>query len=218
MLIASKRAGRRRGIAPLLRYARDMSDRFDEAYREGSPPWDIGRAQPELVRLVEAGRITGRVIDIGCGTGENAIYFATAGLDVVGVDGSPDAIRQARDKARQRDVSIRFDVADVLDLSEHRMNFDTATDSGVFHVFEDEDRPRYARSVRGVLHPEAHLFLLCFSERQPGDWGPRRVTQAELRETFTDGWRMDSIEAAHFATRIDAALQVEAWLAAMTRV
>jgi cyclopropane fatty-acyl-phospholipid synthase-like methyltransferase len=196
----------------------NVADRFDEAYREGAAPWDIGRAQPDLVHLVESGLITGRVIDIGCGTGENALHIATAGLDVVGVDGSAEAIRQARDKARQRDVSIRFEVADVLDLAEHAQRFDTATDSGVFHVFADEDRPRYQRSVGGVLRPGGHLFLLCFSERQPGDWGPRRVTQAELRETFTGGWHLDSIEAAHLVTRIDDAPQVEAWLAAMTRL
>jgi SAM-dependent methyltransferase len=195
-----------------------MADRFDEAYREGAPPWDIGRAQPELVRLVEAGRITGRVIDIGCGTGENALYFAGTGLEVVGVDGSPEAIRQARDKARQRDVSIRFDIADVLDLLAYRQSFDTATDSGVFHVFDDDDRPRYAHSVRDVLRPGGSLFLVCFSEHQPGDWGPRRVTEAELRETFNDGWHIDSIEAAHFAVRLDDASQIEAWLAVMTRV
>jgi cyclopropane fatty-acyl-phospholipid synthase-like methyltransferase len=194
-----------------------MADRFDEAYREGSPPWDIGRAQPALVRLVDAGRITGRVIDIGCGTGENALYFAGAGLEVVGVDGSPEAIRQARDKVRQCEVSIRFDIADVLDLHAYRQSFNTATDSGVFHVFGDDDRPRYAHSVRDVLRPGGSLFLMCFSELQPGDWGPRRVTQAELRETFNDGWHIDSIEAAHFAVRLDAASQIEAWLAVMTR-
>jgi cyclopropane fatty-acyl-phospholipid synthase-like methyltransferase len=195
-----------------------MADRFDEAYREGSPPWDIGRAQPELMHLVEAGRITGQVIDIGCGTGENALYFANAGLDVVGVDRSPEAIRQARDKARQRGVAIQFDIADVLDLQAYRQSFDTATDSGVFHVFEDEDRPRYEHSVRDALRPGGHLFLMSFSEREPGDWGPRRVTQAELRDTFSDGWHIDSIEAAHFVTRLDDAPRVEAWLAAVTRL
>jgi cyclopropane fatty-acyl-phospholipid synthase-like methyltransferase len=195
-----------------------MADRFDGAYRAGSPPWDIGRAQPELVRLVEAGRLTGQVIDIGCGTGENALYFAGAGLDVVGVDAAPEAIRQARDKARRRGVTIRFDIADVLDLEAYRQSFDTATDSGVFHVFEDDDRPRYEHSVREVLRPGGHLFLMCFSDRQPGDWGPRRVTQAELRETFSDGWHIDSIDAAQFVTLLDDAPQIEAWLAAMTRV
>lgn len=195
-----------------------MADEFDTAYLEGSPPWDIGRAQPELVTLAEAGRITGRVIDIGCGTGENALYLAMLGLDVVGVDGSPEAIRQARVKANARGISTVFDVGDVLDLGDDRESFDIATDSGVFHVFDDKDRPRYQRSVRGVLRPGGHLFLLCFSERQPGDWGPRRVTQPELRETFSDGWHVDSIDEAHLATNLDDAPHVEAWLAAMTRL
>ena len=195
-----------------------MADQFDKAYLEGSPPWDIGRAQPELVSLLEANRIAGRVIDVGCGTGENAIAFAMTRLEVVGVDGSPEAIRQARDKARKRGVSIPFEVADVLDLGDRHGSFDTATDSGVFHVFGDEDRTRYERSVREVLRPGGHLFLMCFSERQPGNWGPRRVTQRELRETFAGGWHVDSIDAAHFATQVEDAQQVEAWLAAMTRL
>jgi ubiquinone/menaquinone biosynthesis C-methylase UbiE len=195
-----------------------MADLYETAYLEGSPPWDIGRAQPELVRLVEAGRIAGRVIDLGCGTGENAISFATAGLEVVGIDGSSEAIRQAREKAQNRGVSVRFEVADVVDLGEHRTSFDTATDSGVFHVFDDDDRPRYERSVRGVLRPGGHLFLLCFSELQPGDWGPRRVTQREVRETFTDGWQVDSIDAARLDTKLEDAQHVKAWLAAMTRL
>lgn len=199
-------------------YPRDMADRFETAYLQGSPPWDIGRAQPELVRLVDARRIGGRVIDLGCGTGENAIYFAKSGLDAVGVDGSPEAIRQARDKARSRGVSVRFDVADILDLDEGYEGFDTATDSGVFHVFEDQDRLRYARSVRGALRAGGRLLLLCFSDREPGDWGPRRVTQGELRDTFTDGWHVDSIEAAHLAVQIGESRQVEAWLAEMTRL
>src|SRR4029077_910983 len=113
-----------------------MAERFEAMYLEGSPPWDIGRAQPELVQLVETGRISGRVLDVGCGTGDNAIYFATQGLDVVGVDGAPEAVRQARDKAQTRGVRITFDVADVLDLGGSFGTFDTVTDSGVFHVFD----------------------------------------------------------------------------------
>jgi SAM-dependent methyltransferase len=195
-----------------------MADRFEAAYLEGSPPWDIGRAQPELVKLAEAGRITGRVIDLGCGTGENALYLSKSGLDVVGVDGSPEAIRQARENGTRRGISMKFDVADVLELDDYRESFDTATDSGVFHVFDDDDRPRYQRSVHGALRPGGHLFLLCFSELQQGDWGPRRVTQREIRETFADGWQVDGIDEALLATNLDDAPQVEAWLAAMTRL
>ncbi len=194
-----------------------MADRFEETYLAGSAPWDIGRAQPEFVKLLAVGRISGRVVDLGCGTGENALHFARSGLDVVGVDASQEAIRQARAKLTESDVSVVFEVADVLDLGGEAERFDTATDSGVFHVFEDDDRPRYAASVHRVLRPGGHLFVMCFSERQPGDWGPRRVTQRELRDTFTDGWAVDGIDAAHFTTTVDGAERVEAWLAAITR-
>ncbi|MGA7988981.1 MAG: class I SAM-dependent methyltransferase [Candidatus Dormiibacterota bacterium] len=192
-----------------------MVDRFEEAYLAGSAPWDIGRAQPCFAQLVEAGRISGRVIDLGCGTGENALHFARAGLDVLGVDGSPEAIRQARAKAAGPGPPVTFEVADLLDLGGDADRFDTATDSGVFHVFDDVDRPRYTTSVHRVLRPGGRLFILCFSERQPGDWGPRRVTQPELREAFTDGWTVDSIDAARFTTLANGL--VEAWLAAITR-
>lgn len=194
-----------------------MADRFDDSYIAGFAPWDIGRAQPEFVHLVEAGRITGRVIELGCGTGENALFLARSGLEVVGVDGSPEAIRQARAKVAGADMPVTFEIGDVLDLGGDAERFDNATDSGVFHVFEDEDRPRYAASVRRVLQPGGHLFILCFSEREPGDRGPRRVTQRELRDTFTDGWTVDSIDAAHFDVERGEPVKVAAWLASITR-
>jgi ubiquinone/menaquinone biosynthesis C-methylase UbiE len=197
-----------------------MADRFDDAYLTGPAPWDIGRAQPEFVRLAGAGRINGRVIELGCGTGENALLFARSGLDVLGVDGSPEAIRLARAKAADARVRATFEIGDVLDLGGDPERFDTATDSGVFHTFEDQDRPRFAASVHRVLRPEGHLFILCFSEREPGDRGPRRVTQRELRDTFGEGWTVESINDAHFEVQrgyATAAVEVEAWLASITR-
>ncbi|HWW10564.1 MAG TPA: class I SAM-dependent methyltransferase [Candidatus Acidoferrales bacterium] len=194
-----------------------MAERFQTAYLEGTPPWDIGRPQAEFVRLAEAGRIDGRVIDIGCGTGENALFIASRGLDVVGVDAAPEAIRQATEKAAARGVPVRFEVADVLDLNQYTAAFDTAIDSGVFHVFDDDSRPLYARSVGGALRPGARLFLMCFSEHEPGDWGPRRVTRAEIRSTFADGWIVDAIEPATFETNLEGEARVQAWLARLTR-
>jgi cyclopropane fatty-acyl-phospholipid synthase-like methyltransferase len=194
-----------------------MAERFQTAYLEGTPPWDIGRPQAEFVRLAEAGRFDGRVIDIGCGTGENALFIASRGLDVVGVDAAPEAIRQATAKAAARSVAVRFEVADVLDLNQYTAAFDTAIDSGVFHVFDDASRPPYARSVGGALRPGGRLFLMCFSEHEPGDWGPRRVTRAEIRSTFADGWIVDAIEPATFETNLEGEALVQAWLARLTR-
>jgi ubiquinone/menaquinone biosynthesis C-methylase UbiE len=89
---------------------------FEWAYRNGVPPWDIGRPQPAIVRLAEQGLIAGDVIDLGCGTGENALYLASRGLAIVGVDAAPTAITQAQEKARLRGSSATFIVADALGL------------------------------------------------------------------------------------------------------
>ena len=189
---------------------------FEWAYRNGDPPWDIGRPQPAIVRLAEQGLVTGEVIDVGCGTGENALFLASRGLAVVGVDAAPTAIARAMAKADERGSSATLQVADALALEELGRTFDVAIDCGLFHTFGDADRVRYARSLHAVLRPGARYALLCFSEHQPGDQGPRRVTQAEIRATFETGWTVDSIVADQFAARLpgDGA---HAWLALLTR-
>jgi hypothetical protein len=67
-----------------------------------------------------------------------------------------------------------------------------------------------------VTAPGAHYHMMCFSDRQPGDWGPRRVSQAEIRSSFASGWRVESIEAATFDVTLDPA-GVRAWRVAVTR-
>ena len=115
------------------------------------------------------------------------------------MDVAPNAIAQARRKAAERGSAARFEVADVLDLGQLGLTFDTVIDSGVFHVFDDGDRARYVASLASVMRPGATCYLLCFSDRQPGDAGPRRVSQDELRAAFRDGWTVDSISAETFA-------------------
>jgi 2-polyprenyl-3-methyl-5-hydroxy-6-metoxy-1,4-benzoquinol methylase len=194
-----------------------MAVGFDEEYLKGTPPWDIGRPQTAFVRLAESGAVRGRVIDVGCGTGENALHLASQGFEVTGVDLAPEAIRRAAAKSAERGIVVHFEVADVLDLTTRASDFDTAIDSGVFHVFDDQSRPLYADSIGRVIDPDGSLFILCFSELEPGDWGPRRVTQAEIRSTFHDGWIVNDIAPATFDILVDEARQVAAWLASLTR-
>ena len=111
----------------------------------------------------------------GCGTGEHALLAAARGADAVGVDLSPLAIEIARRKAAERGLAARFEVADALNLGSLGLTFDTIIDSGVFHVFDDSQRARYVTSLGSVLRPGGSCYLMCFSDRQPGDWGPRRV-------------------------------------------
>jgi SAM-dependent methyltransferase len=190
---------------------------WDARYAAGPPaPWDIGRPQPAFVRLADEGRLTGRLLDAGCGTGEHALLAASRGADVTGIDIAPAAIARARAKASGRGLTARFEVADALDLG--RLTADAVIDSGLFHVFGDDDRARYVASLAAVLRPAGACYLMCFSDRQPGTWGPRRVRADELRAAFSDGWAVESITADTFEINpVDGTTRVQAWLAAITR-
>jgi SAM-dependent methyltransferase len=192
---------------------------WEASYTADRPaPWDIGRPQPAFVRLADEGRLTGRLLDAGCGTGENALLAAGRGADVIGVDIAPTAIGRARAKASERGLAARFEVADALDLGRLGLAVDTVIDSGVFHVFDDEDRARYVASLATVLRPAGTCYLMCFSDRQPGTWGPRRVGENELRAAFGQGWAVESITADTFEINpMEGTAQVRAWLAAIRR-
>jgi SAM-dependent methyltransferase len=158
---------------------------WDVAYAGPPPAWVIGHAQPVIVELSDQGLLTGRVLDVGCSTGEHAMLAAGRGADALGVDVSPLAIRQATDIVRSRRNSARFAVGDALNLAATGEIFDVVIDSGLFHTFEHEaDRRRYAESLAGVLRPAGTLFITCISAEQDGSWGPHRVTEGELRQSF----------------------------------
>jgi SAM-dependent methyltransferase len=184
---------------------------FSERYATGEIPWDIGRAQSEFVRLFEAGEITGSVLDVGCGTGENALFLAGHGIEVTGIDFVPQAIRKARAKAEQRGLKARFEEGDALNLQLGGKKFDTVIDSGVFHVFSDADRPGYVQNIVSALKPGGRLHILCWSNLEPGDEGPRRVSPEELRETFSPGWEIREIRPTHFEADLDNGTP-RAWL------
>ena len=172
-------------------------DFFDSAYR-GTPPWDIGRPQKEFVELVRRGELTGSVLDIGCGTGENALFFAGEGHEVWGIDSTPLAIQKAMEKARGRGLRVHFLVLNALDLSSLNRKFDTATDSGLFHTLSDEDRPVFVDNLAAILSPGGTYFMLCFSDQEPCGYGPRRITEREIRNSFRDGWSVNYIRPAIF--------------------
>jgi cyclopropane fatty-acyl-phospholipid synthase-like methyltransferase len=171
-----------------------------------------------FVRLADAGAIASPVLDAGCGTGEHALYLSSRGLDAVGVDFSPVAIAAAREKAAKRGLGAEFIVHDVLDLDSLGQQFESVVDSGTFHVFNvDVDIQRYVEGLRAVLAPAGTLNLLCFSDAQPGELGPRRVSEADLRAAFADGWSVASIEPATFDVNPPIG-PAKAWLARIVRL
>jgi SAM-dependent methyltransferase len=138
----------------------------------------------------------------------------------VGIDLSGRAIGRPRAKAAERGLTARFETGDVLRLGDLGLAFDTVIDSGGFHVFDDEARARYVASLASVLGPDGHCYLFCFSDCQPREFGPRRVSQDELRAAFSDGWTVTGIEAEAFELN-DAAFGIasaQAWLAVIQRL
>ncbi len=188
---------------------------FAAMYRT-KPPWDIDRPQPDIVRLEEAGRIIGRVLDVGCGTGENALYLAARGHEVWAVDFVESAITQAREKALRRGLTVTWRVFDALRAAELGTTFDTIIDSGLFHVFPGGARAKFVDALRAVLRPGGFYVLLCFSDRELREGGPRRITEQEIRGSFNCGWMIEALRE----TRFDATLHEggsRAWLALIRR-
>jgi len=111
---SARRSGTRSGGAESLPPGRHED--FDALY-SGTPPWDIGRPQPEFLELAEKGALVGRVLDVGCGTGEHALMAARVGLEATGIDAAPSAIAIAERKARDRGLTARFLVWDALQLA-----------------------------------------------------------------------------------------------------
>lgn len=192
---------------------------WDSAYLQPDrPPWDIGRPQPALAELAARGLLDGEVLDAGCGTGEQALMLAARGAIVTGIDLSQTAIDRARSKAVDRGLTVTLRAGDILSVELGREAFDGVVDCGLFHVFGDEDRSRYVAVLRGALRPAGVCCLMCFSDSEPGDWGPRRVAADELRAAFATGWAIESLEPARF--EINPAFgrdTAEAWLAVIRR-
>ncbi len=191
-------------------------DRFEWAYRSGTPPWDIGRPQPEIVRLAEEGGVVGDVLDAGCGTGENALHLAALGHRVMGIDASPIAIERARAKAAQRGLPVSFELADALHLERIGRRFGTVMDCGLFHTFAPAERREYARSLTEVLEPGGTLQLLCFSDEQPPGPGPYRIAESDIRDAFEGTFELRRLRRGRFESLAYEA-GPRAWVATLVR-
>ena len=112
-------------------------------------------------------------------------------------------IERAKSKAAERGIAATFLVLDALHLDSLPEQFDSVIDCGLFHVFSDEDQQRYVAGLATVIKPGGRLFLLCFSDQEPGEQGPRRVSEQQLRAAFSVVWEIESIEPVSIETRTD---------------
>ena len=162
---------------------------FESAY-SGKAPWDIGKPQTPFVEVADL--VRSPVLDVGCGTGDTALFFATRGDRVVGIDFLDEPIRRARVKAAERGLAVEFLVKDALTLVDWDERFASVIDSGLFHALTDEQQSRYVKGLAAVVKPAGRVFLMCFSDEE----GPRRISRQKLYDTFADGWEVESVQPA----------------------
>lgn len=175
---------------------------WDDSYKAGPAPWDIGRPQSAVLQLAASGAFVTPVLDAGCGTGENALHLASLGLEVVGVDVADTALAMATRKAADQGSTATFMGADAFQLHRLGRSFQSVLDSGLFHAFNSDERSRYAKSLASVVAEGGRLHLFCFSD-QGEDQGPHPVSQSDLHAAFNShsGWSIESIAPVRIETR-----------------
>jgi SAM-dependent methyltransferase len=207
---------------PPTSHERMTGEPWDVSYQGGRAPWDIGRPQQAFARVAAAGGFSGAVLDAGCGSGEHALLAASLGLPVLGIDVAETALALARAKAKERGVQergihVEFARADALHLESLGRKFETVLDCGLFHTFDDDERPQYVASLASVTQPNGTLYVLCFSDRGSA-YVPHPVREDVLRGAFraSDGWSVVSLELDRIETRFhpDGA---SAWFAKIQR-
>ncbi len=168
--------------APSLLAARDGASDWDYLYRMGTPLWETGRPCPELVQTIREGAIRPvRTLEIGCGTGSDAVLLAKRGFEVTAVDSSPTAIDRARTRAEQAGALLRIVLDDVFAFAEHCGTFDLVYDSGFYHYARRTELTRFLDMLWRVTYPGSTYLTLAANADEPVEGGPPGVTDEEIR-------------------------------------
>ena len=183
---------------------------WNERYASEEPlPWDTGTADPLLVEMIKSRAIApGRTLEIGCGTGTNAIFLAQHGFDVLGVDISEMAVNKARAKAQRQ---CRFEVVDFLAAAPPGGPFQFVFDRGCFHVFDEEDeRARFAQRVAALLVEHGvWLSLVGSTEGAPREEGPPRRTARDVMNAIEPSLEIVQLRSTEFTVCDE---QLKSWL------
>ena len=173
---------------------------FAKRYARGETPWDSGVPSEELLRVLHAGRLSGStVLEIGCGTGTNAVELARRGFQVTAIDIVDQAIKIARGKARAANVTVDFHAADVLqdDLGGP---YDILFDRGVYHCLRTEDLGRFQQFLGKTTHPGSWWLSLAGNAREDTDPGPPVVSEDEIRTELGPLFDIVELREFRFAT------------------
>lgn len=188
-----------------------MATTWNDHYAQGFTPWDTGAPDPLLIEMIEPqSPPIGRALDIGCGTGTNAIWLAERGYSVLGIDVAPLAIEKARKKVRA-DLRCRFETLDILAQLPDGGPFELVFDRGCLHVFDDPaERARLAQRVAALLAPDGvWLSLIGSTEGKPRDVGPPRRSLRDVVNAIEPHLEILSVRSAEFR---DAPEPAMAWV------
>ena len=174
---------------------------WNESYASGQLPWDTGQPEPLLVEFVTSGAVTPcPTLEIGAGTGTNAIWMAERGFDVLGIDVSPLAVERAQTKMGERDMRCRFAALDILAAPPPDGPFQFVFDRGCFHVFDEPgERSRFAAHVAAALAPGSlWLSLIGSTEGEPREVGPPRRSAREVTLAIEPALEIVELRSAEF--------------------
>ena len=186
---------------------------WDEAYIAGDAPWDTGEADEHLVEFLRSRPVArGRALDVGCGTGTNALWLAQQGFAVLGIDIAPAGIEKARAKLVRAELDCRFEVADFLSDRASGGPYDLVFDRGCFHVFDKaEDRERFAERVASQLKRDGRwLSLIGSTEGPERDYGPPRRSARDVISAIEP--ELEILELRSIELRADLPAPPAAWL------
>jgi len=174
---------------------------WDRVYREyplEALPWELGKPRKVMVTAIESGMVKpGKALDICCGAGTNTVYMAQKGFNVTGLDISSQAIKYAKQKAREAGVKIRFIVGNALDFPFEDEEFDFVFDMGCFHHIMVEDRERFIQGLCRILKRDrGQCLLVCFSDRNGPAWN--HFSKQQLVKYFSSRFKFQSVE--HFGS------------------
>lgn len=179
--------------------ANELAD-FEKCYRKGLKPWDSGVACPELLRALDAGLLKGEsLLEIGCGTGTNAIELARRGFQVTAADFVKQAVDAARAKAQAAKVKIDFRVGDVL-KDDFGGPYDALFDRGVYHHIRKVNLPRFIETVTKVTRKGTRWLSLAGNAKEQHDPGPPTVSEKDLRAELSPHFEILELREFRFGT------------------
>lgn len=181
----------------LMRQPKTADRDFDRIYREGRPPWDTGRVSGELVRLVDEGAIRPcSTLELGCGTGADAVWLARHGFEVTAIDISPIAVERARLRGEQEDALVRFVTDDALEFARSAGSFDLVYDKGFYHHVRRTDLDRFLDILWRITRPGSFYLTLAGNADDRTEGGPPRVSEHNIHSEL--GRLLDVVQLRTF--------------------